>query len=680
MIRAKGLPCSAALFSSLFLIVTLALANDAGQAAATTTPRPVTLDDMNAVKWPGEPRLSADGKQVAYEIDGQIHVVATAGGAPRAVTSAGSSASDPFWSRDGKWLYFLSDRADKKSQLWKLPLASFGEATQVTTLDRGVDELNLSPDESSLLLSFKGPVEKKSAGADAQPAPAVPKLEPWVITRLHFKEDAEDGYLTGDRAEHLYIYDLKAQALRQITSGDYSESEPAWSPDGRSIVFTSNREAEPDESYKSDLWMVAADTTDRGQTVRRLTNDDWVKMAPAFSPDGRTIAYITAEDGVYGIQHVAVISASGGTPRILTKPLDRWVDELHFSADGQWIYFSYEQLGGVDIGRVRVADGKLETVLAGARQINSFDVAANGVVAAHVNNMNDGPEIYAFTRGQARRLTDMNDAFLRGIRLGSKEKVEFASADGTKVEAFVTKPPGFEAGRKYPTVLSIHGGPVGQTAYGYDFGNQYLAAQGYVIVEPNPRGSTGRGQDFIRAIYRTWGITDYDDVIAAIDHVVKLGYADPDRLAVTGYSYGGYMTNVVITRTTRFKAAASGAGHSLIYANYGHDIYQKWYNWELGVPWENADKYERLSPLTHAGAVQTPTIFLGGREDWNVPVLNAELFYQSLKKRGIDTELVVYPGTHHGGWSDDFERDRLVRIAQWFDKYLQAKPPQATAP
>jgi dipeptidyl aminopeptidase/acylaminoacyl peptidase len=678
MIHAKGLSRSAVLFSSLFLIVSLAVAKDASQATATL--RPVTLDDMNKVKWPGELQLSADGKQVAFELDGQIYVVATSGGEPRAVTSAGSSASDPLWSHDGKWLYFLSDRADKKSQLWKLPLMSFGEATQLTTFDRDIDDLNLSPDESSLLLSFKGPVEKKSLGAHAQAAPAVPKPEPWVITRLHFKEDAEAGYLTGDRAEHLYVYDMKTQALRQITSGEYSESEPAWSPDGRSIVFTSNREAEPDESYKSDLWIVASDTTDRGQTLRRLTNDDWVKMAPQFSPDGRTIAYITAEDGVYGIQQVAVIAASGGTPRILTKQLDRWVDELHFSRDGQWIYFSYEQLGGVDIGRVRVADGKLETVVAGARQINAFDVAANGVVAAQAQAMNDAPEIFAFTRGQARRLTGLNDEFMGSVRLGSKEKVEFASADGTKVEAFVTKPPGFQPGRKYPAVLSIHGGPVGQTAYGYDFGNQYLAAQGYVIVEPNPRGSTGRGQDFIRAIYRTWGITDYDDVIAAIDHVVKLGYADPERLAVTGYSYGGYMTNVVITRTTRFKAAASGAGHSLIYANYGHDIYQKWYNWELGVPWENADKYERLSPLTHAGAVQTPTIFLGGREDWNVPVLNAELFYQSLKKRGIDTELVVYPGTHHGGWSDDFERDRLMRIQQWFDKYLQVRPAQATAP
>jgi dipeptidyl aminopeptidase/acylaminoacyl peptidase len=667
MIRAKGLPASAALLAPLLLIALVAAA-----AAPSSAPRRlVTLDDMNQVKWPDEPWPSPDGKQIAYAVDGRIYVVATGGGEPRAITSAGSSASDPVWSRDGAWLYFLSDRADKKSQLWKLSLTSFGEATQVTTFERGIDDLNFSPDESRLLLSFMGPVEEQAPKS---------KPEPWVITRLHFKEDAQDGYLTGDRAEHLYVYDLKSKDLRQITSGDDSESEPAWSPDGRSVVFTSNREADPDESYKNDLWIVAADNADRGQSLRRLTHDDWVKSAPSFSPDGRAIAYITAEDGVYGIQHVAIIDANGGQPRILTRSLDRWVDELHFSADGQWIYFSYEQLGGVDIARVRVADGKLETALSGARQIDAFNIARNGTIAALVEDPNEPVEVYSFARGQLRKLSDINGAFVRGLQVGSKEKIEFASADGTKVEAFVTKPPGFVAGHRYPTILQVHGGPVGQTAYGYDFSNQYLAAHGYVIVEPNPRGSTGRGQKFIRAIYRTWGITDYDDVIAAIDHVVKLGYADPDRLAVTGYSYGGYMTNVIITRTNRFKAAASGAGHSLIAANFGHDIYQKWYSWELGVPWENADKYERLSPLMQAGSVQTPTLFLGGREDWNVPVLNAELFYQSLKKRGIETELVVYPGTHHGGWSDDFERDRLVRIREWFDKYLHVKPAEAAAP
>ena len=249
-------------------------------------------------------------------------------------------------------------------------------------------------------------------------------------------------------------------------------------------------------------------------------------------------------------------------------------------------------------------------------------------------------------------------------------RIEFKSPDGTLIEAFVTKPPGFEPVRRYPTILDIHGGPVSRFAYGYDFGAQYLAANGYVVVQPNPRGSTGRDQAFVRAIYRTWGLSDYDDLIAAVDHVIGQGYADPDRLAVTGYSYGGYMTNTVITRTDRFKAAASGAGHSFIAANYGHDIYQKWYSWELGPPWENREAYDRLSPLLHAGKVTTPTIFLGGRDDWNVPVLNAELFYQSLRSRGIDTQLVVYPGMHHTGWTEEFDKDYLRRVREWFDKHL----------
>jgi dipeptidyl aminopeptidase/acylaminoacyl peptidase len=235
----------------------------------------------------------------------------------------------------------------------------------------------------------------------------------------------------------------------------------------------------------------------------------------------------------------------------------------------------------------------------------------------------------------------------------------------------VTRPPGFIAGRRYPTILHIHGGPVGQFSWGFEFKPQYFASKGYVVIEPNPRGSTGRGQAFVRAIYQSWGITDYDDLIAAVDHAVAAGYADPERLAVTGYSYGGYMTNMVITRTNRFKAAASGAGHSYIAANYGHDIYQKWYNWELGPPWENREKYDRLSPLLQAGKVTTPTLFLGGREDWNVPLLNSELFYQSLRTRGVETQLVIYPGMHHGGWDPEFERDYLERVVAWFDKYLK---------
>ncbi len=653
------------------LLVAAAWISHAGAAVAAedtaspAAPRALGFEDQEAVKYPGSLSISRDGKLLAYWLEKQIYVVPLAGGTPRALTASGSSAWDPYWSRDGSALYFLSDRSGS-SQLWKLPLATFGEAQQVTTLEQGVDRIRFSPDESRLLLAFAGSALEAPAEAEKAPGP-----KPFVITRLEFKEDSGDGYLTGDRAEHLHALDLATGKLTQLTSGAYSESDAAWSADGRQVVFVSNREPESDATYRTDLWIVDAGNADKGATLVRLTNDERTKSDPAFSPDGRSIAFLVAEDGVYGAPQVAVIPATGGEARVLTAPLDRWVNEFRYGADGKWIYFSYENLGGNQLARVRVEDGRLETVVAGDRALGEFDVARDGRVAAQVSSGNLGPEIVAFAGGQERTLTAVNREFHARVALGAKETVSFRSPDGTEVQAFVTRPPGFVAGRRYPTILHIHGGPVGQFGWGFDFKPQYFAANGYVVIEPNPRGSTGRGQDFVRAIYQTWGITDYDDLIAAVDYAIAQGYADPERLAVTGYSYGGYMTNTVITRTERFKAAASGAGHSYIAANYGHDIYQKWYNWELGSPWENREKYDRLSPLLQAGRVTTPTIFLGGREDWNVPLLNAELFYQSLRKRGIPTELVAYPGAHHGGWPAEFERDYLERVLAWFDRYLK---------
>jgi dipeptidyl aminopeptidase/acylaminoacyl peptidase len=646
-----------------------AIAISAENEPSATSARTLSFEDQEAVKSPGSPAISRDGKLLAYVLDKQIYVVPLAGGRPRAVTSAGSSAWDPTWSKDGSALYFLSDRSGT-GQLWKLPLATFGESEQMTKLEQGIGEIHFSPDESRLLLGFTDSALKTPAeAAQGQGQEKGPK--PFVITRLEFKEDAGQGYLTGDRADHLHALDVATGKLTQLTSGKHSEADAAWSPDGRRVVFASNREVDPDATYRTDLWIVDAVNTDKTASLLRLTDDERTKSDPAFSPDGRSIAFLVAADGVYGAPQVAVMPASGGEARVLTAPLDRWVNDFRYSADGEWIYFTYENLGGNQLARVRPKDGRLETVVEGDRSIGGFDVAPDGRIAAEVAGGHAGPEIAAFSGGRERKLTAVNAGFHARVALGAKETVSFRSSDGTEVQAFVTKPPGFVAGRRYPTILHIHGGPVGQFGWGFDFKPQFFAANGYVVIEPNPRGSTGRGQDFVRAIYQTWGITDYDDLIAAVDYAVAQSYADPERLAVTGYSYGGYMTNTVITRTDRFKAAASGAGHSYIAANYGHDIYQKWYNWELGSPWENREKYDRLSPLLQAGRVTTPTIFLGGREDWNVPLINAELFYQSLRKRGVPTELVVYPGAHHGGWPKEFERDYLERVLAWFDKYVK---------
>jgi dipeptidyl aminopeptidase/acylaminoacyl peptidase len=518
------------------------------------------------------------------------------------------------------------------------------------------------------LLSFDDE-EAKDFGKEQEGDDTV--KEPWVITRLHFKEDAGEGYLTGWPSDHLYLYDIGKEELIQITSGRFTESEAAWSADGQQVVFVSNREDDPDVGYESDLWTVSAREGIDSRPLARLTNDKRVKSSPQWSPGGETIAYLSAEDGVYGINQLAVVPAAGGAAKILTAGLDRWVASFEFSKDGRWIYFLFDNHGGRHLARVRLRDGAIERLIEGERNVSAFDTDSAGRTVARIQNMNDAADLYHGRNGRLERLTDVNKEYFAARTTGSKEKVSFTVADGTVVEAFVTKPPGFDPERRYPAILKIHGGPVGQFTYGYDFGSQFFAANGYVVVEPNPRGSTGRGQEFVRAIYQSWGITDYPDVIGAVDRVIELGYADPEKLAVTGYSYGGYMTNVVITETGRFKAAASGAGHSMIAANVGHDIYQKWYNWELGLLPDNRDKYDRLSPLLRAGRVVTPTIFLGGREDWNVPILNAELFYQALRQRGIDTQLVVYPDSHHGGWDQKYSKDYLERIVAWFDHYIK---------
>lgn len=651
---------------ALFVTVVVLLAS---LSTSYVSARPLTIDDFDRVKDVGRPAISVDGRIVAFTLEDQLYVVPVSGGEPRAITSDSSTASSPYWAKNGKALFFLSDRSGS-NQVWQLSLETFGEAVRLTEIEGGVSSLELSRDESRLLLIQEDKPETEQTVSDEK--------KPWVITRRQFKEDAGDGYLTGMNAEHLYAYDLATAEMQQLTAGRYSEQDAAWSPDGTEIVFVSNRDEDPDAKYGNELWVVAAAaespaTDESAGGLRRLTSGEDVKDSPTWSPDGRFIAYLSAKDGVYGISRLALLPAQGGEPRFLTEDLDRWVSSPRFSADGRWIYFLYDNHGGRHLGRVRVSDGRVERLLEGNLAVSAFDVDSRGGIVVRLNRQNDAGELYRLQNGRLTRLTHINDGYFASVDLGTKEKITYESDDGTLVEAFVVKPPGFREGQRYPTVLDIHGGPVGQFSWGYSFDTQYLASKGYVVVQPNPRGSTGRGQAFIEAIYETWGITDYPDIVRAVDRTIELGYTDPDALAVTGYSYGGYMTNVVITRTDRFKAAASGAGHSYIVANYGHDIYQRWYNWELGVPWENREKYDRLSPLLQAGHVTTPTLFYGGREDWNVPILNAELFFQSLKQKGVDTELVVYPDSHHGNWDSRFEKDVLERIVAWFDRYTKVQ-------
>jgi len=621
----------------------------------------VTLDDMRAVKSPNSPHISPDGREITYLFDGQVFAVSTGASEPRAITSSAARARGYRWSKDGDSIYFLSDRGDG-TQIYELPMRTSGEARQVTHFKRGVESMNMSPDESRVLLAISDN-NLLEVAKDAKP-------QPIVVTRRGFKRDAGNGYIVDGDSNHLYVYDIDSREMKQLTTGRFEEGRAVWSPDGKSIVFVSNREEEPDAGYRTDLWLLAADSADDEPELLRLTDNSKRKMRPAFSPNGDQIAYMTSVEGPYGLGILTVMPAAGGEPRALTANLDRSIAYFQYSEDGDWIYFTYQDSGAVNLARVRVRDAKIEKLIEGDQVVRSFDVSDSGEIVVTANKENDSANVYRLQRGKLVPLTDLNREFFDGIKLGNKTKVRVEGADGTLIDTFITTPPDYEPGRAYPTILNTHGGPQAQFSWGYGFSTQYFASKGYVVVEPNPRGSTGRGQEFLGAIYRAWGITDYADVIAAVDYAIAEGISDPDKLAATGYSYGGYMTNVIISRTTRFKAAASGAGSSHVEGIFGHDLYTEWYLWELGTPWENREKYDVHSPVLRAGDVTTPTLFLGGSDDWNMTIANAEMFYLALKVQNIDTQLVVYPGMHHGGWPERFDKDYLTRIIDWFDHYV----------
>ena len=375
---------------------------------------------------------------------------------------------------------------------------------------------------------------------------------------------------------------------------------------------------------------------------------------------------------LYATSHLAVSRADGSETRVLTAALDRMVYGPRFASDGKAVWCMLEDGGEQPLVSVDLATGAATQLVGGRQAVTAFDLGQDGTVAAIVSEPQLPREVF-FHDGEAlAQRSFVNRDLLAELELAEVEKVTFPSRDGTPIEGFVFKPPGFEEGRRYPTVLDIHGGPQSQYDFSFHFEAQLYAAQGYLVLHPNPRGSTGYGQDFCLAIWQAWGESDYEDVMAAVDDAMARGWADPERLGVTGWSYGGMLTNHVITKTDRFKAAATGASAALYVVNYGHDMYQRWWEQELGLPWEPEARaiYERMSPFNRVEQVVTPTLILGGEKDWNVPIINSEQLYLALRRLGVETELVVYPGESHGIDTPTHAQDLYQRYLDWFGKHL----------
>jgi dipeptidyl aminopeptidase/acylaminoacyl peptidase len=643
--------------------------------------RLVTVDDFLAIKRVSSPQISPDGRWVAYVVstsslkedksEARVWMAPVEGGDAIPMTAKGSSASSPRWSPDGRYLGFLAARAGGETQVWLLNRLG-GEAEQLTEVKQGVDGFTWSPDATRLALVIQDPTPEQ-AGDTSWIGRAAKTPPPWVIDRLQFKRDGR-GYLD-HRRTHLFVFDLAAKSSRQITAGDYDDDDPEWSPDGRLIAFTSNRDS-VDGSDNDDLWLVASDDTTKGGTVRRLTDNPGSDHAPAWSPDGRWIAYTrnTATQPIgmiYDPEHLAIVAVDGGTPRGLTAALDRPARGPRFAPDGRSIVMLLQDAGTSELVRVPVAGGAPVPITSGERTVSTFDVGRDGRLVALVSEPELPSEIFAVGAETLRRITHTNDEWLSTVQLARAEKIRFPSTHGVTVEAFLYRPVGGEAGKRYPTLLRLHGGPVSQYEWGFNFEAQLFAANGYAVVLPNPRGSSGYGSAFSRAIFADWGNEDFDDVMAATDYVVRQGVADPDRLGVGGWSYGGILTDYVITKSTRFKGAISGASEVLYTSNYGHDHYQNLWEIELGLPWRNQKAWDRISPFWSVEKITTPTLIMGGERDWNVPIMNSEQLYQALRRLGRTTELVVYPGQPHGIGKPSYQKDRYERYLKWYDKYVK---------
>jgi dipeptidyl aminopeptidase/acylaminoacyl peptidase len=669
-------------------------------AATGQEMRTLEVDDLFAIRSVGSPRVSPDGEWVAYTVSAtdpaegerstRLWMVPLSGGDPLPMTLEGGSVSAPAWSPDGRWLSFLAARDGGKTQVWALDRRG-GEAQELTDVEQGVSGYEWSPDGARLLLAIRDPEDGAGDGDggdgddgdadDAGDDAGSDDPEPHVIDRLQFKRDYA-GYLDRRRT-HYYVYDLGSEETVQVTAGDYDDSGGVWSPDGGRVVFVSNRTAEPDANDNTDLWVVdvPASSSDGVPEPTRLTTNPGADGSPAFSPDGRWIAYTRStqpERIWYAVNELAVIPAAGGEPRPLTAGLDRNVYGPAFGPGGR-IWFVIEDSGERHLARVSPDGRRLERVVTGEGVVSSPALGPTGAVVLLMADERRPYEVFALDGSTPRRLTRVNDAFLAGIRLGAVRNIHFRSEDGTGIEGWVTLPPDADGGTgsrgsPYPTLLWIHGGPVAQYDRGFDFTSQLFAAHGYAVVRANPRGSSGYGQAFSEAIWADWGNRDYQDVMAAVDHAIAEGWADPDRLGVGGWSYGGILTNYVITRTDRFKGAMSGASEVLYRSNYGHDHYQRHWEAELGLPWgETAENWERISPFNRVENVVTPTLIMGGQLDWTVPILNSEQLYQALRRLGRETLLVVYPGEHHGIRTPAFQKDRLERWLDWYDLYVKGE-------
>lgn len=661
--------------------------------------RPIAIEDYYRIESAGSPAISADGRWVAfvrsYIIESEngrqseIWLAAADGSTPATrLTHPSFNSSSPRWSPDGKLLAFTSQRrlpgeSAARPSVWFLRMDQPGEAFRIP----GVDGSPIfSPDNQWIAFTkpTPPPVAEERAATPLERRLGE-RFKGRIYDWMNYRFDGR-GYLKDPRdptatpPEELYVVPRAGGTPRQVTLLGVNVQDAAWSPDARALVLVANAHQRDEYTYeRADLWIV-----DLGGTVRRLTDDGFDYDAPAWSPDGKWIVFRQqmglSQVIATGQDHGAPVDlfrmpAAGGPMENLTATWDLLPGAPEVSPDGRLAYFEVGSRGAAHLFRVPLETGAVEQVTRGERRLSDFTLSErfDRMAYAAVDPTHPGEVYSARPDGSdERRLSRLNDGLLSDVALRPAERLSFTSKDGTPVEGWVIMPATAGSSR-VPLILAIHGGPHGDYGYDFSFQFQLWAAQGYGVLYTNPRGSTGYGEKFLWGTWGGWGLRDSEDVLAGVDHVVARYPVDPDRLGVAGYSYGGFLTNWLITHSTRFAAAASGAGISNWLSDYGTaDIPRTKESEFFGPPWNERSGrlLMELSPVMRAGAIVTPTLFIHGESDLRVPIEQAEQMYTALRKRKVPAMFVRYPDTYHGGWSPWNTVHRYYQELEWWDRWL----------
>ncbi|HVH51884.1 MAG TPA: S9 family peptidase [Gaiellaceae bacterium] len=642
--------------------------------------------DVYELTGVGDPRVSPDGKRVAYQVwsldeeandyRGTIWVAPLDGSAePQAFTAGEKRDGMPRWSPDGTWLAFTSNRGEDKkapANLYVIP-AGGGEARKLTDLKESVEFVEWSPDSTRIVITARDRDKAYDEDDDR-------KREPRRFTRAFHKLDTV-GW-TGDRRKHIYVVDVESGKTKQITDGDNEDDSPTWTPDGKQIVFAGLRGERWDTELIGRLYVVDAD----GGKIEQLTGDEGSYGHPTFAPDGRLAYEFSVEDGTWPHHtQIGVMKKLGGKGTLLTTSLDRQCGTYPPIGgpywDGNRVVFAVEDGGNVHL-YAAAADGSSapELLVGGELVIGGFHIA-DGSVAYAASTHTTLRELY--TGPKNKKLTNVGKSFRKGRKLLDAERFTAKSKDGTEVDAWIIRPPGFDAKKKYPVILTIHGGPFTQYGTGFFDEFQVMAGGGYVVLFSNPRGGSGYSEAWGRAIRGPvgdagpgWGTVDYEDCMAVVDTALeKFDFLDEKRMGVIGGSYGGFMTSWIIGHTNRFKAAVSERAVNNLVSMFGSSDLFWVFEKQFGGPlWENVDAYLERSPSTYAKNIETPVLILHSENDLRCNIEQGEHLFTLLRLLGKEVEMLRFPAESHELTRSGSPRHRVLRfeaVLDWFDRYLK---------